>query len=241
MKSIFQSKTFYVNLISGLVMFLEGQQVIDIIPAGWTPYVAAGVFALNIVLRYLTVQPVAPLMGPKPGGPGAYMLIVALLLAPLAACGKKPAVLIGQAGVISVDSIYEVHKAVIALNLPPAQERPIQAALLKANGALAPVPDLIIAIDNATKAGEVASTEIDKASAYLLEAAKYLDSISGNLQAVPTAVAALSLVGKIQAAVATLTRAVNQVRQPVPKAERVERTEAVAALRLLYSSPLAAN
>lgn len=58
MKSIFVSKTFWVNAVSGVVAFLEGQQVIDLFSAATLPYVSAVVFALNIVLRYVTTAAV---------------------------------------------------------------------------------------------------------------------------------------------------------------------------------------
>ena len=63
MKSLFATKTFWVNVISGVVAFLEGQQFIDIVPDQHEPEIAAVVFALNIVLRYITTQPVKPLLG----------------------------------------------------------------------------------------------------------------------------------------------------------------------------------
>lgn len=59
MKSIFASKTFWTNLVAGVVALLEGQQVIDLFSAETLPYVAAFVFGLNIVLRYITTQPVS--------------------------------------------------------------------------------------------------------------------------------------------------------------------------------------
>jgi len=57
-KSIWTSKTFWVNVISGMVMFLQGQEVITLIPPKYVPYEAAAVFGLNIILRYITTQPV---------------------------------------------------------------------------------------------------------------------------------------------------------------------------------------
>lgn len=182
----------------------------------------------------------APDVAPKPMTTTAVRRLLTLLLAgsmivPSLACGKKPAVLVGQAGVISVDSIYEIHRAVVALNLPADKERPIQRALFNANEKLAPVPDLIIAIDNATKAGESATTDTEKAFAYLTEAAKYLDTVNGDLQAVPTAAAAMVLVGKVQTAIATVLRAIEQVKTSTPKAQRVTDQEVAAALRVLYA------
>jgi hypothetical protein len=138
-----------------------------------------------------------------------------LLLGSVGCAKKPPAVVVGQAGVIAVESIYEIHKAVIALNLPKEKEIPIQEALLKANGALAPLPDLVRAIDAATKAGENASTDVDRALAYLSEGAKYIDSVRGNLNAVPTAAAVINLVVKIQQAISSAQAAIERVKAPV--------------------------
>lgn len=63
MKSLFATKTFWVNFVSGVVAFLEGQDLLNIVPDPWEPTIAAVVFALNIVLRYITTQPVKPLLG----------------------------------------------------------------------------------------------------------------------------------------------------------------------------------
>lgn len=58
-KPLWQSKTFWVNLISATIAILEGQQITNIIPADWQAEVIALVFALNIALRYITTQPVS--------------------------------------------------------------------------------------------------------------------------------------------------------------------------------------
>jgi hypothetical protein len=139
----------------------------------------------------------------------------------LTSCAHKPpAVVVGQAGVIAVDSIHQIQLAVQALNLPTAQERKIQIALLDANTKLAPVPDLIISIDNATKAGQAATSDVDKALAYLAEGAKYIDAVSTELKAVPTAAAVINLVVKLQTAITASQQAIERVKAPVPPATK---------------------
>jgi hypothetical protein len=56
-KSIFRSKTFWTNLIGGVVVLLEYVDTINI-PGGGEAIATALVLA-NLVLRYLTTQPVA--------------------------------------------------------------------------------------------------------------------------------------------------------------------------------------
>jgi hypothetical protein len=57
-KSLFASKTVWVNVISAVVMFLEGQEFLNVIPDTWEALLAALVFGLNIILRFITTQPV---------------------------------------------------------------------------------------------------------------------------------------------------------------------------------------
>lgn len=156
-------------------------------------------------------------------GTGAGLILLMLALGASSACAtKKPAQLVGQSGVVAVESIYQIHLAVVQLNLSKEKELPIQKALYKANEALAPLPGLIVAIDNATKAGDHATTEIDKALAYLTEGAKYLDSIAGNpdIKAVATAASVIKLVQEVQLAISRAQTAIEQVKAPIPKAER---------------------
>lgn len=159
-------------------------------------------------------------------------LMLALLLIPaigLTACAaKKPAVLVGQSALITVDSIGTISDAVAALNLPPQQELKIQRVLFNVNEKLAPLPGLIVAIDNATKAGESATTEVDKALAYLAEGAKYIDSLNGELKAIPTATAVLKLVTEVQLAITRAQSVIEQVKAPIPRAELRELHSAVA-------------
>jgi hypothetical protein len=167
---------------------------------------------------------------------GTRGLMLALLLVPalaFSACAskKKPVVLVGQSAVITVDSIGTISDAVAALNLPPATELKIQRVLFNANEKLAPLPGLIIAIDNATKAGETATTEVDKALAYLAEGAKYIDSLNADLKAIPTAAAVLRLVTEVQLAITRAQSLIEQVKAPIPRAQREGKViEAIAAI-----------
>lgn len=174
-------------------------------------------------------------------------MMIALLLIPslmLSACAnKKPAQLVGASGVVAVDSIFQIHKAVIALNLPKEKELPVQEALFKANEALAPLPGLVIAIDNATKAGSSATTEVDKALAYLAEGAKYLDSVSNNpnIKAVATAAAVIKMVQEVQLAISRAQQAIEQVKAPIPKAERLRHADDAVAFTGDIMRPAFAN
>ena len=53
-KSIFVSKTFWLNFIMGILMVLTSQDILTILPANSTAIVAAITAVLNIVLRMLT-------------------------------------------------------------------------------------------------------------------------------------------------------------------------------------------
>lgn len=55
-KSIFSSKTFWVNLLTGIVT--AGGYATGNIPPSWAPYIAAAVGTANILLRAITTQPV---------------------------------------------------------------------------------------------------------------------------------------------------------------------------------------
>jgi len=174
--------------------------------------------------------------GPR-NEPRVPMWLIAVLGSSLllsGCAGKKPAVLVGQAGVVAVDSIYQIHTAVVALNLPREKELAVQKALFKANEALAPLPGLVIAIDNATKAGEQATNEVDKALAYLAEGAKFVESVRGDLNAVPTAAAVIKLVIQVQQAITAAQTAIERVRAPVPQAQQIRNSlDAVARVHYL--------
>ena len=55
-KSIFRSKTFWANLLGGVLVLLEYLDTIDL-PGGGEA-IATGLVLVNLALRYLTTQPV---------------------------------------------------------------------------------------------------------------------------------------------------------------------------------------
>jgi hypothetical protein len=55
-KSLFASKTFWFNVIAGLGAFAQSQGLLTLIPDPYGPPIIA---LVNIVLRYITTQPVA--------------------------------------------------------------------------------------------------------------------------------------------------------------------------------------
>ena len=55
MKSIFASKTFWFNVIAGVIGVCQAQGLFTAIPA---PYGPAVVALVNLALRYVTVEPV---------------------------------------------------------------------------------------------------------------------------------------------------------------------------------------
>jgi len=57
--SIFSSRTFWLNAAALIVTLLSATDVIAIVPVRYVPMTAALVAAVNIVLRFLTVRPVA--------------------------------------------------------------------------------------------------------------------------------------------------------------------------------------
>lgn len=57
-KSLFASKTFYFNLLSGLALFFGLDELKAVLGESAVPYLSLAVAGINIVLRYVTVQPV---------------------------------------------------------------------------------------------------------------------------------------------------------------------------------------
>jgi hypothetical protein len=59
MKSIFESKTVWLNIIAFILLVLALPQFISVIPAVWIPYIALITAVLNGILRiFFTSQPI---------------------------------------------------------------------------------------------------------------------------------------------------------------------------------------
>ena len=57
-KPWWESKTVWVNVLSVLVLALNSTDVISIFPPSWTPRLAGLLALANIVLRFVSSQPV---------------------------------------------------------------------------------------------------------------------------------------------------------------------------------------
>jgi hypothetical protein len=210
MKSLFESKTFWVNVLSGLATFLEGTQFTDVIPDHYEPYAAMVVFAVNIILRYLTVMPVQPLMGDK--GPRGPMNVIALLVVPsliLAGCGKSAPVLVGESAVVTSRFIQEASNVVMTLREPQGplsleKTLQVQESLKKGNDGLKELIPILRAIDAAQKAGDPAQPQIEEAIRLVQNVGT---SLNLSVQGVPVAEAAaklLEIVNNARGALATV-------------------------------------
>jgi hypothetical protein len=57
-KGLLQSKTFWVNLITGGTLLLQTIGGMSILPGNMVPYVGAGLAVMNILLRLVTDKPI---------------------------------------------------------------------------------------------------------------------------------------------------------------------------------------
>lgn len=58
-KAFYLSKTFWVNLITTVIALLTILPEQPVIPPEWQPYILLAVGILNVVLRFLTNQPIS--------------------------------------------------------------------------------------------------------------------------------------------------------------------------------------
>lgn len=112
-------------------------------------------------------------------------LILAAALAP--ACGGKPLVLVAQTGQTLAGAIGDAARANTQLQqtgvLTAEQARTVAVSLRTANQRMEPLPNLLVAIDNATKAGQTDAARIDAALAILRDVGLDLDDVVKGLPA----------------------------------------------------------
>ena len=59
MKSIWSSRTFWFNVLSGVALFFALPELAALLPMDAIRYIVLAQAAINIVLRYITTQPIA--------------------------------------------------------------------------------------------------------------------------------------------------------------------------------------
>lgn len=125
---------------------------------------------------------------------------------------KRAPVLVAQTGVALADSVGAISKATEQLEkasvLPAAAALSVQEGLLKANTSLKPLPDILRTIDAAQKAGDSASTDVEKAIAILKVVAP---DISVLLAGVPITEGTKALIELVRAAQGTVTTVLLEV------------------------------
>lgn len=67
-KSFWTSKTFWFNALTLIVFVFTLPEVAAIVPENWWKYILAGNAVINVILRFLTSQPI---VNPPPSGPMA--------------------------------------------------------------------------------------------------------------------------------------------------------------------------
>ena len=65
-KPIYKSKTLWLNVIALVLLALATPEIVGVLPADWREEIAAAAAFLNILNRFLTVQPVSATGGPPP-------------------------------------------------------------------------------------------------------------------------------------------------------------------------------
>lgn len=136
------------------------------------------------------------------------------LLSP--ACGGKPVILVAQTGQTLAGAIGQAQHATASLMeggvLTPAQARAVQVTLLRANDKLKALPDILLAVDAATQAGQSDAARIDAALAILKAVGLDLDSVVAGLPVGETAGQVLKAVTEARKLVAEITAALAKTR-----------------------------
>lgn len=203
-KSIFASRTFWFNVLSGLSLFFLLPELQTLLGPNTLKYILLANAGVNIILRYVTEDPIRPISQTF-----AAPLVLVLLATQLAGCGltaQKAPVLVAKAGLGVAQSIGAISDTVKQLNqaagLPAAAALKIQEGLLTVNTKLAPLPGILRAIDAAQTAGTGPGTNVDKAIGIL-------EAVSGDvatlLAGVPVNETTKALIDLVRAAQTTTT------------------------------------
>jgi len=64
-KPLVASKTIWVNVIGGLVTILTVIGEISFVPQSWVPWLVGGLAGANLLLRYITKQPISGVINAK--------------------------------------------------------------------------------------------------------------------------------------------------------------------------------
>lgn len=151
---------------------------------------AAGAFGF---VRAARAQQLTTMDPSKASPPKTPMVVLPLLLSiGLAGCAnRQPVVLVAQGGQTLAGTIGQAQRATAQLVdgkvLTPDRAKVIQQHLLDANGKLAPLPDLLIAIDEATQQGRTDAQRIASALAILRSVGIDVDAVIAGLPVGETA------------------------------------------------------
>lgn len=204
-KSLFATRTFWFNVLSGLSLFFLLPDLQNLLGPNTVKYVLLANATVNIILRYLTEDPVKSISQSF-----VRPLVFVLLASQLAGCGvtmAKAPELVAKAGLGVSQSIGEISGTVKQLNqaagLPSAVALRIQEGLLAANTKLAPLPDILRAIDAAQTAAKTpGATDVDKAIGILTAVS---GDIATLLAGVPVNDTTKALIDLVRAAQTTTT------------------------------------
>lgn len=145
-------------------------------------------------------------------------LALALLVVSLSTVGclHNPIKLVAQSGQTLAGTIGAAQRATTQLTeagvLSPQQALNVQRALLRANDRLKPLPDILLAIDTATKAGQTDATRINAALAILQAVGVDLDTVVAGLPVGQTAAQVLKATTETRKLIAQITAALARQR-----------------------------
>lgn len=200
------------GLASGVVLVVVSPETFNF-QAGWKQLLTASA-ALGLIgmANYLKASPL-------PSWDDTRGLLVAFAVGSavaLSGCGGKPLVLVAQAGQTLAGSIGAAQRATASLEAGGAistrQALAVQRSLLDANGKLTPLPDLLIAIDTATQAGQSDAARIDAALSILAAVGFDLDDAIAGLPVGETAAQVLKATTEARKLVAQITAALAKAK-----------------------------